>query len=327
MKSSEQSKRDSGVVYVGIDVSKDSLAVYAEGLFEGDIPNTAKGIAGLVRKIRRQTGRERDVRFAFEETGAYSLPVLLELDRLHETACVLNPAQVRHYAKARGVLAKTDRIDARMIRYYAVECRCEPTPVPTGTRLELREMIRTRGLLAKVRTMLGALRSITRTPACRRMLGEVVRFLDGRIAKMERELVAKAKEDAGIQRVAQELDKLPGIAPLTATTVATLVPELGSLGRRQAASIGGLAPVARESGRFKGQRKIGGGRAELRRALYMPALTAIRKDPTIKAFYEHLVNDGKKRKKVALAACMRKMLVHMDRVIARLNATTEPSAP
>ena len=323
MKSSKQSKHDSKVEYVGIDVSKDTLSVYAEGLFEGDVPNTAKGIAGLVRKIRRQTGTQRDVRFAFEETGAYSLPVQLELDRLREAACVLNPAQVRHYAKARGVLAKTDRIDARMIRYYAAECHCEPTPLPTKTRLELRDIIRTRSLLSKVRSMITALHQITRASTCRAVLGEIVRFVDQRIAKLERELVAKAKEDADIRRVATELDKLPGVGPLTATTVATLVPELGGLGRRQAASIGGLAPVARESGRFKGQRKIGGGRAELRKALYMPALTAIRKDPTIKAFYEHLVNVRNKRKKVALAACMRKMLIHMDRVIACLNATEQ----
>lgn len=323
MKSSKQSKHDSEVEYVGVDVSKDSLAVYAEGLFEGEVPNTTRGIAGLVRKIRRQTGTQRNVRFAFEETGAYSLSVQLELDRLHETACVLNPAQVRHYAKARGVMAKTDRIDARIIRLYAAECGSEPTPVPTGIRLELRDMIRTRSLLSKVQTMVRTLRQITRSSSCRNVLGEVIRFVDARIERLEKDLVAKAKEDAAIHRVATELDKLPGIAPLTATTVATLVPELGTLGRRQAASIGGLAPVARESGRFKGRRKIGGGRAELRRALYMPALTAIRKDPTIKAFYEHLVHGRKKRKKVALAACMRKMLVHMDRVIARLNSTTQ----
>lgn len=322
MKSSEQSKTDSCVLHVGIDVSKDTLAVYAEGLFEGDVPNTKKGIASLVRGIRRQIGRDRAVLFAFEETGSYSLPVHLELDRLHELACVLNPARVRHYAIARGVMAKTDRVDARIIRHYAAECGCEPTPIPSQTRLELRDMIRARNLLSKVRSMIMCLQTITRQSTCRTILGEVVRFVNTRITKLEREMVMKAKQDASIHRVAEELDRLPGIAPLTAATIATLVPELGTLGRRQAASIGGLAPVARESGRFKGLRKIGGGREELRRALYMPALTAIRRDPEIKRFYERLVDGRKKKKKVALTACMRKMLVHMDRVIGRLNAST-----
>ena len=183
-------------------------------------------------------------------------------------------------------------------------------------------MIRARNLLSKVRSMIMCLQTITRQSTCRTILGEVVRFVNARIKKLEREMVMKAKQDASIHRVAEELDRLPGIAPLTAATIATLVPELGTLGRRQAASIGGLAPVARESGRFKGLRKIGGGREELRRALYMPALTAIRRDPEIKRFYERLVDGRKKKKKVALTACMRKMLVHMDRVIGRLNAST-----
>ena len=110
---------------------------------------------------------------------------------------------------------------------------------------------------------------------------------------------------------------------MTATTIATLAPELGTLGKRRAASLIGLAPFVHDSGKYKGQRRIGGGRWDLRHALYMPVLTAVQKDATLRAFYRHLVDDRGKRKKIALAAAMRKMFIHMDRLVAGLNGKEE----
>lgn len=323
MKEHPKSIRDPNVRYVGIDVSKDKLAVFADGLFEGEITNGKKDICRLVRSIRKQVGNGTDILFAVEETGAYSLPVHLELDKLHEKVCVLNPARVRHYAKSRGVLAKTDRIDARTISYYAAECSCAPTPTPSATRLLLRDLIRTRSFLVKLRTMIATLQKLPLIgPTSRSILGEVDRFIESRIHRLEQEMTSRVRDDAHILRVSEELDKLPGVGSLTATTIAVLVPELGSLGRRQAASLAGLAPIAKESGLFKGRRTIGGGRSELRRALYMAAFVATQRDSTIKMFYEHLVGEKKKQHNVALVACMRKMFVHMDRVIAQLNKTS-----
>ena len=316
-----------GVLYVGIDVAKDKLDVFADGLFEGVVENTKKGVGRLVRTIRKAAGSQAEVRFAIESTGNYGLFVQLELERLHQKVCVLNPFRIRHYAIGRGVLAKTDRIDARMIRLYAVESGCEPTPAPTRARLTLRDLIRTRGLLVKVRTMIQTflkLPLIGRTS--RSILGEVVRFVQTRIARLDREIAAVMKDDPRIDQVAGALENIPGVGAVTSTTIATLVPELGSLGRRQAASQAGLAPIPRESGSFKGSRTIGGGRADVRRALFMAALVAKRWNPTIKAFYDRLVHERKKKPKVALAACMRKLFVHMDRVAARLDAGTEGHA-
>ena len=184
------------------------------------------------------------MRFAIESTGNYGLFVQLELERLHQKVCVLNPFRIRHYAIGRGVLAKTDRIDARMIRLYAVESGCEPTPAPTRARLTLRDLIRTRGLLVKVRTMIQTflkLPLIGRTS--RSILGEVVRFVQTRIARLDREIAAVMKDDPRIDQVAGALENIPGVGAVTSTTIATLVPELGSLGRRQAASLAGLAPM------------------------------------------------------------------------------------
>lgn len=327
MNTKQSGKRIAGVLYVGIDVAKDALAIFADGLFEGQIANTKRDIVRLVRSIRKFAREDADVRFAIEDTGAYSLPVHLELDRLREQVCVLNPARIRHYAKSLGVLAKTDKIDARMIARYAAECACEPTPVPSSARLALRDLLRTRSLLVKIRTMIETLRQLPLVgPTSRKILSEVDRFIETRIDRLDQEMSERTKDDADVLRVSKELEKLRGVGPLTATTIAVLAPELGTLGRRQAAALAGLAPIPRESGRFKGLRKIGGGRNELRRALFMAALSATRWDPTIKAFYHHLKNDKKKKHMVALVACMRKMFVHMDRVVARLNDTASETA-
>lgn len=327
MKAKQQTHRVSGVLYVGIDVAKDTLSVFAEDVFEGEIENKNKGIGRLVRTIRRAVGKDADVRFVVEDTGAYSLPVHLELERLHEKACVLNPAWIRHFAKSHGVLAKTDKIDARMIARFAAERSCEPTPTPSATRLALRDMIRTRSLLVKIRTMIETLRQIPLVgPTSRSVLGEVDRFVESRIGRLDREISEKMKDDPGILRVSKELQKVQGVGPVTATTVAVLVPELGTLGRRQAAALAGLAPQPRDSGPFKGQRKIGGGRDELRHALFMSAFVATQWNPTIKAFYHHLKAAKGKKHMVALVACMRKLFIHMDRVIARLNETAPETA-
>ena len=326
MTNARQAGAAPGVLYVGIDVAKDKLDVFADGLFEGVVENTKKGVGRLVRTIRKAAGRQAEVRFAIESTGNYGLFVQLELERLHQKVCVLNPFRVRHYAMGRGVLAKTDRIDARIIRLYAVESGCEPTPAPTQARLALRDLIRTRGLLVKVRTMIQTflkLPLLGRTS--RTVLGEVVRFVQTRIARLDREITAVMKDDPRIDQVAGALENIPGVGAVTATTIATLVPELGTLGRSQAAALAGLAPIPRESGKFKGARTIGGGRADVRRALYMAAFVAKRWDPELKAVYDRLVSKGKKSK-VALVACMRKMFIHMDRVVARLDADTQEHA-
>ena len=327
MKDRPESKPGAEAFYVGIDVSKDKLAVYAGDLFEGEIENNRTAIGRMVRDLRRKADRGTIFRFALEETGFYSLDVHLALDRLGQGVCVLDPASVRHYAIACKVMAKTDRIDARVIRRYAEETACEPTPVPSPTRLALREAIRTRSLLVKFRVMAQTFDKIVSGTVCRTVLRDVDRFLAARILKVEQEMLCRVREDSRLNGVVECLAKLPGVGTLTATTVAVLAPELGSLGKRRSAGLVGLAPHPRESGRYKGQRKIGGGRSDLRRALYMPALVAIQHDETLTAFYTRLVVVREKKPMVALTAVMRKLFAHMDRVVARWNETaSEPAS-
>lgn len=326
MKDKTESKPDAGAFYVGIDVSKDKLAVYAGDLFEGEIENNRSAIGRLVRDLRRKAGRRTVFRFALEETGIYSLDVHLALDRLGQDVCVLDPSSVRHYAIACKVIAKTDRIDARVIRSYAEATACEPTPVPSPTRLALREAIRTRSLLVKFRVMTQTLAKIVSGTVCGTVLRDVDRFLATKILKVEQAMLEQVREDSRLNDVVECLAKLPGVGTLTATTVAVLAPELGSLGKRRSAGLVGLAPHPRESGRYKGQRKIGGGRADLRRALYMPALVAIQHDETLRTFYKRLVVVRKKKPMVALTAVMRKLFAHMDRVVAQLNETAPKPA-
>lgn len=326
MKDKPESKLDDAVFYVGVDVSKDKLAVFAGDLFEGEIENSRACMGRLVRDLRRKACKGTVFRFALEETGFYSLDVHLALDRLGQGVCVLDPGSVRHYAIACKVMAKTDRIDARVIRRYAEANACEPTPIPSPTRLALREAIRTRSLLVKFRVMAQTLSKIVSGAVCRGVLRDVDRCLASRILKVEREMSERVRDDARLAGVVECLEGLPGVGRLTATTVAVLAPELGTLGKRRSAGLVGLAPHPRESGRYKGQRKIGGGRADLRRALYMPALVAIQHDETLKAFYERLVVIRKKKPMVALTAVMRKLFAHMDRVVAQRNEAASEAA-
>lgn len=318
----------SGVVYVGIDVAKETLAVFADGVFENEIKNTKKDIARLAHQLRKSFGKTSKIRFAMESTGPYSLPIHLELNRLGEEVCVLHSTSVRLYAKAIGILAKTDKIDARTIAVYAADRDCEPTPVPPETVLRLRETLRCRNLLTKIRTMVMTLRLLPHgNPTCRMVLAKVERFLENQIKILDRDMLELSKGDDRIHRVSGELEKLPGVGTITAISVAVLAPELGSLGRRRAAGLAGLAPIAKESGMYKGLRTIGGGRSDLRRVLYMSALSALKWDPVIKAFFDRLVHEKKKKPKVAITACMRKMFVHMDRVIADLDESSKKVSP
>lgn len=304
-----------GPVYVGIDVSKDTLAVDAGDIYRGTVPNTAPSVRQIVRSVRKAVGRERTVVFAFEDTGGYSLPLLLQFNGQREKAAVVNAAKVRHFAKAMGVSAKTDPIDARMIRLFAETTGCQPTPVPCETLMRLREVFRTRALLVKIADMVRNLHDMTGNATCRSVLSDVATLLKRRIKKLDGEMADVIRSDGRMARMAETVQRIQSVGPVTAAAVVAGVPELGTLGRRRAAAIVGLAPFVRESGRWKGKSCIGGGRSDVRRCLFMAAMSAIRSNPVLKGFYERLLGLGKPRK-VALTAVMRKLFIHMDRVVA-----------
>ena len=314
----QETSADTPVLYVGIDVSKDTLAIDAGEHYAGTIANTRGAIRRVVGQIRHHAGRGATLRFALEETGPYSLPLRFALDALGQQACLLDPCKVRHYALAMGIASKSDPIDARVIRQFAEANRSEPTALPPKALLQLRELVRARALLVKVREMVSNLLRISTNALCRSVLREVVVLLDRRVEKLGEEMSRQIREDETLNRKAAALETVRGVGRLTAETVVALAPEIGSLPRSQAAGLPGLVPHVRESGLWKGRRRIGGGRAELRRALYMPTLVACRYNPVLKAVYERLVKRGKPHK-VALAAVMRKLFVHMNKVAAEVD--------
>jgi transposase len=315
---------DRQVVYVGIDVSKDSLSVDAGALFKGDVPNTPAGIRSLVRKIRKRAGDGCVPHFCFESTGPYSESLFIECCGAGAAASVMNPAKVRRYAQAMSESAKTDPIDARVIRLFAEARKPDPTPPPSASEIALRKLVLARDALTKCVVQLSGTLEGTSGDAGSVLRSSVVQ-LRGKIKKLDRLIAEALKGDARLSGLADALTGIAGVGVLSAAKVVALVPELGTLGRRRSAAIAGLAPFTRDSGRYKGKTFISGGRAEVRRALFMPATVAIKHNPVLKAAYQNLRKSGKAYK-VAITAIMRRLFAHMDAVAAKWLRETAAAA-
>ena len=310
---------------MGIDVSKDSLSVDAGALFKGDVPNTPARIRGLIRKIGKKAGDGSVPHFCFESTGPYSESLFLECCGAGAAASVLNPAKVRHYAHAMSESAKTDPIDARVIRLFAEARSPEPTPPPSAAAVTLRKLVLARDALTKsVVQLSGTLESAPGGDAGS-VLRSSIAALRKKIKALDRLIAEALKGDERLAGLTGALTEIAGIGILSAAKVVALVPELGTLGRRRSAAIAGLAPFTRDSGRCKGKTFISGGRAEVRRALFMPATVAIKHNATLKAAYQSLRNAGKAYK-VAITAIMRRLFAYMDAVAAKWLRETAAAA-
>jgi len=316
---------DRQVVYVGIDVSKDSLSVDAGALFKGDVPNTPAGIRSLVRKIRKRAGDGGVPHFCFESTGPYSESLFIECCGAGAAASVLNPVKVRRYAEAMSESAKTDPIDARVIRLFAEAKKPEPTPPPSASEISLRKLVLARDALTKCVVQLSGTMEGASGGDAGSVLKSTVVQLRGKIKKLDRLIAEALKGDARLAGLADALTGIAGVGVLSAAKIVALVPELGTLGRRRSAAIAGLAPFTRDSGRYKGKTFISGGRAEVRRALFMPATVAIKHNPVLKAAYQNLRKSGKAYK-VAITAIMRRLFAHMDAVAAKWLRETAAAA-
>lgn len=230
-------------------------------------------------------------------------------------------ARPRHYAKACGIAAKTDPIDAAVIRSYAEQTRPEPTPRPSRERLALRECTGVREFLVRQRAKAMQRLDCARNGECREILRREIRSLGLRIDRLEERIGGLVASDPELKALSEGLQGIQGVGAVTATLVVALVPELGTLGRRRAASLAGMAPHPKESGKWRGLRKTGGGRKGVRAALYMAALTGMRFNPVLKRLHERLATEAGKPFKVAMVATMRKLFVHMDAVAARVRRT------
>jgi transposase len=298
-------------VFVGIDVSKDWLDVHVvpsgESFRAGNDP---AGIDGLKDRLAG-LGPER---VALEATGGLETLCVAEFSQADLPVVVVNPAQVRSFANALGKRAKTDAVDAAVIAAFAAAIRPELRPLPDAETGALAELVARR---RQITTMIVAednrMARATAKPAqksIRRMLAALRRELDAVNADLDGHI-----RKSPLWLVHQELlTSVPGVSDITARTLLAELPELGSLDRRQIAALAGLAPFTRQSGTWRGKSFIGGGRASVRTALFMPALAAIRSNPVLKAFRNRLVAAGKP-KIVAVVATMRKLLTILNAII------------
>jgi transposase len=321
---------DSQVVYVGIDVSKESLSVDAGELFKGDVPNTEKGLKGLIKTLRKAAPGGNALHFCFESTGPYGWNLFNACCKAGIPASQLNPAKIRHYAKAMSESAKTDPIDARVIRLFAEAKKPDPAHVPGDGERAMRQLVLARGALTKSAVQLaGTMDSLTDAVA-RKSVIKAARAVRTEIKRIDCAIAKAVKQDGRLTGLVGELAGIDGVGVLTASKIVALVPELGTLGRRDSAALAGLAPFKRDSGKFKGKSFINGGRPSVRQALFMPATVAIKHNQVLKAVYEKLRKAGKPYK-VALTAVMRKLFAHMDGVAAKWLAehggTASGSAP
>ncbi|MBE0547990.1 MAG: IS110 family transposase [Rubrivivax sp.] len=296
----------------GIDVSKQHLDA-CWGADEQRAVNDAKGWDELIAKLR---AADVDL-VVVEATGGYERGLVCALQSAGITVARVNPRQARDFAKSMGVLAKTDRVDARVLRDFAdVIARHKDrakyiTAMVQAERLALAALVTRRRQLVEMRVAetnrLDASNKLTY-----RSIKRVIALLDKQIAQIDKSADDHMNRHFANQR--KLLDSVKGVGPVTILTLAALLPELGQLNRRQISKLVGLAPLANDSGQRKGPRRIWGGRADVRAVLYMAAITAIRWTPAIKVFYDHLIAAGK-AKKVAITACMRKLLVILNAMV------------
>ena len=294
-------------VFVGIDVAKAELVVAVRPAAERwVVPNDDRGVAQLVRRVRRLT----PALVVLEATGGYERAAVAALATAAVPVVVANPRQVRDFARATGQLAKTDRIDADTLALFAERVRPAPRPLPDEAARTLDGLLTRR---RQVRAMLVAERNrLTHAlPAVRRDITQHIRWLERRLRDVDHDLDQTIQASPVWRATENLLRSAPGVGPVVSRTLLGDVPELGTLTRKQIAALVGLAPLAHDSGTSKGKRFVRGGRAPVRAVLYMGALVASRRNPAIRAFYQRLLRAGKP-KKLALTACMRKLLTTLN---------------
>ena len=294
-------------VYAGIDVSAAHLdmAVLPSGE-ERRFTNDGEGIKTLTDHLAGMGS----VLVVLEATGGMELPVVGELAVAGVELVVVNPRQVRDFARATGKLAKTDALDAQMLARFGEAVKPAVRPLPDATLMELRGLATRRHQLMK---MLTAERNRLRTAPQRvqPQIKEHILWLKRQIKDLDKDLHDSIRSTPLWRAQENLLRSVPGVGPVVSSILLAKLPELGALNRYQIGALVGVAPLNRDSGAVRGKRKIWGGRAPVRAALYMAALVATRCNPVIKTFYERLLQAGKP-KKVALTACMRKLLTILN---------------
>lgn len=293
---------------IGVDIAK--TWIDAHDLATG----RARRIATTPQALRGFAKTCRDALVVYEASGGYERPLADALAQAGVAQARVNPRQAREFARATGRLAKTDRVDAKVLAEMGRALALRPQTPATPHRGRLADLIARRAdLVAMAQAETNRLRQ-ARDPAIAKDIASLIRVIRRRVAKLDAEIAAQVATHADLAAQSRRLQTVPGLGALLSATILAKLPELGQLSRRKIASLAGLAPHARDSGTFRGKRRIWGGRAELRRALYLAAFIASRYDPTFKAFRTRLQDAGKPPK-LAITACARKLLTTLNAMV------------
>lgn len=297
-------------VFVGIDVSKKQLDVAVWGRAEyWQVPNSEEGIAKLVKLMKGLAPQL----VVLEATGGLELPAVTELAWAEMDVAVVNPKRVRDFARSLGQLAKTDKLDAQVIAHFGAVIHPQVRARPSAEQEQLLAILARRRQLIEMLT--GERNRLHSTrPAMRENVRQHIAWLEKSIQDLNKEINDLIQNSPLWQAKAEILLSAPGVGPVTCSTLLAALPELGTLGRQEIAALVGVAPVNKDSGHKRGKRRVFGGRATVRSILYMAALSATKFNPKIRVFYQRLLRAGKE-KKVALTACMRKLLVILNAMV------------
>lgn len=290
---------------IGIDVSKDTLDVHC--LSDGKYAQFLNSRTGHVQLTKWIGLRPASV-IIFEATGGYHRQMEQALGSNAIPFVKVNPKQARRFAQASGKLAKTDRVDCKMLAKMGAALQLVPKPICAENLYDLKELISGRRALVKDRIAAKARKAMASNVLIKQQLDRRLRQIESDIVKIDALMLDLARQDQQMYERLEILSSIPGIGQTTALLILVDMPEIGALDSKQVASLAGLAPMSKSSGKWQGKARIQGGRPDLRHAIFMPALVAIRFNPDLKVKYDQLVAAGKE-KKVAITAVMRKLLV------------------
>ena len=297
--------------FVGVDIAKDSLDVC---FLAADKRFTTTNDQAGFRQLLQELPTVGSCLIVAEATGGYQREMVAELIAAGHQVAVVNPRQVRDFARGLGILAKTDRLDAEVIARFGQQAKPRPTEKMPEKQDELQQLVVRRRQLIDLRTAENNRLPLARSKSVIKSIRSMVEQLQKKIRQIEKEITDLVESDDQLQCHATLMKSVPGVGAVTAAALLAELPELGRLNRQEIAALAGLAPFNRDSGKFHGRRSIWGGRRAVRKALYMAALTARRCNPVIRALSQRLEAAGKPFK-VVLTACMRKLLVILNTIV------------
>jgi transposase len=299
-------------VWVGIDVSKKQLDVHLRPLGETlSYQNDETGIQALVQRLREVV----PALVVLEATGKLHLDVATAIAQTEVKVAVINPRQIRDFARATGKLAKTDALDAAVLAHFAEVMQPTARTLPSEQTRQLNDLVTRRHQLVEMITA-EKNRLPGSTGRVRTDIESTIAWLQRRLADLEQDLESFIEQEERLRKQDELLQSVPGIGPVASRTLIAELPELGQLNNKQIAALVGVAPLNRDSGQKRGKRSIWGGRAYVRSVLYMAAVVGMRFNPVIKSFYERLRKTGKPAK-VVLTACIRKLLVILNTMVKK----------